>query len=177
VAHVLGRDWLQVLPEPAPFLYLNAEDEEGELHRRLDNSSSKTLASFRSPRVEPFGEPSVDRSEKLVSLLPLALVAPEPRHARGGAQFPGLCLLLARNRERTIEICLRFRHIVLRRLERDFACNATNLGLEPSFFGCFDCTHGFANAAASVIKSVKHRIGNAPNTRASNFLIPLTEML
>ena len=31
-----------------------------------------------------------------------------------------------------------------------------------------------------VRKSVKHRIGNAPNTldtRASNFLIPLTEML
>jgi RecA-family ATPase len=35
VAHVLGRDWLQALPEPGPFLYLNAEDEENELHRRL----------------------------------------------------------------------------------------------------------------------------------------------
>jgi RecA-family ATPase len=35
VAHVLGRDWLHALPEPGPFLYLNAEDEENELHRRL----------------------------------------------------------------------------------------------------------------------------------------------
>ena len=35
VAHVLGRDWLGTLPEPGPFLYLNAEDEEPELHRRL----------------------------------------------------------------------------------------------------------------------------------------------
>ena len=35
VAHALGRDWLGTLPEPGPFVYLNAEDEEGELHRRL----------------------------------------------------------------------------------------------------------------------------------------------
>jgi RecA-family ATPase len=34
-AHALARDWLQTLPEPGPFLYLNAEDEEDELHRRL----------------------------------------------------------------------------------------------------------------------------------------------
>lgn len=35
-AHVLGRDWALALPEPGPFLYLNAEDEEDELGRRLD---------------------------------------------------------------------------------------------------------------------------------------------
>ena len=35
VAHALGRDWLGTLPEPGPFLYLNAEDEEAELHRRF----------------------------------------------------------------------------------------------------------------------------------------------
>ena len=35
VAHALGRDWIGTLPEPGPFLYLNAEDEEVELHRRL----------------------------------------------------------------------------------------------------------------------------------------------
>jgi RecA-family ATPase len=35
VAHALGRDWVGTLPEPGPFLYLNAEDEEAELHRRL----------------------------------------------------------------------------------------------------------------------------------------------
>src|SRR5215472_11676360 len=34
-AHVLGKDWAFALPEPGPFLYLNAEDEEDELERRL----------------------------------------------------------------------------------------------------------------------------------------------
>jgi RecA-family ATPase len=34
-AHVLGKDWALTLPEVGPFLYLNAEDEEGELERRL----------------------------------------------------------------------------------------------------------------------------------------------
>ena len=43
----------------------------------------------------------IDRSEKFAGLLPLALVAPEPRQAHRGAQFPGLCLLLrARPRAR-----------------------------------------------------------------------------
>jgi RecA-family ATPase len=34
-AHVLARDWLGTLPKPGPAIYLNAEDEEAELHRRL----------------------------------------------------------------------------------------------------------------------------------------------
>jgi RecA-family ATPase len=48
VAHVLGRDWLQALPEPGPFLYLNAEDEENELHRRL----AAIAAHFGTPLAE-----------------------------------------------------------------------------------------------------------------------------
>src|SRR5262249_5454582 len=35
-ATVLGRDWLGLLPEPGPAIYLDAEEEEDELHRRLD---------------------------------------------------------------------------------------------------------------------------------------------
>jgi RecA-family ATPase len=35
VAHALGRDWIGTLPEPGPFAYLGAEDDVGELHRRL----------------------------------------------------------------------------------------------------------------------------------------------
>jgi RecA-family ATPase len=35
VAHALGRDWIGTLPEPGPFLYLGAEDDLDELHRRL----------------------------------------------------------------------------------------------------------------------------------------------
>jgi RecA-family ATPase len=34
-AVVLERDWLGTLPEPGPVLYLNAEDEEVEMHRRV----------------------------------------------------------------------------------------------------------------------------------------------
>jgi RecA-family ATPase len=35
VAHMLGRDWLGSLPELGPFLYLSAEDDADEIHRRL----------------------------------------------------------------------------------------------------------------------------------------------
>jgi RecA-family ATPase len=35
VAHVAGKDWLGSLPEPGPAIYIGAEDEEDELHRRL----------------------------------------------------------------------------------------------------------------------------------------------
>ena len=58
------------------------------------NSSSSAFASFRSSASKPFGEPAVDRSETPASLIALALIAPEPRHAHCGAEFPGLGLLL-----------------------------------------------------------------------------------
>lgn len=35
VAHVLGRDWLGTMPEPGPAIYVGAEDEDDELHRRI----------------------------------------------------------------------------------------------------------------------------------------------
>jgi RecA-family ATPase len=34
-AHVLGRGWLDTLPELGDAIYLNAEDEEAEIHRRF----------------------------------------------------------------------------------------------------------------------------------------------
>jgi RecA-family ATPase len=34
-AHVLGRDWLGTLPAPGPAFFIEAEDDEKELHRRL----------------------------------------------------------------------------------------------------------------------------------------------
>jgi hypothetical protein len=43
--------------------------------------------------IEALGEPAVERREKLVGFLPLALIAPEPRHARCGAEFPGFTAL------------------------------------------------------------------------------------
>jgi hypothetical protein len=53
------------------------------------NSSSNAFASFRSS-VSAFGEPAVDRSAQFASLLRLALVTPEARHAHCRAQFPGM---------------------------------------------------------------------------------------
>jgi RecA-family ATPase len=35
VAHVLGRDWLGTMPEPGPAFFIDAEDDEKELQRRL----------------------------------------------------------------------------------------------------------------------------------------------
>jgi RecA-family ATPase len=35
VAHVLGREWLGVNPKQGPALFIDAEDDEHELHRRL----------------------------------------------------------------------------------------------------------------------------------------------
>jgi hypothetical protein len=55
------------------------------------------LRLLQIERVEPFTEPTIDRSEKLASVLPLALIAPEPRHAHRRAQFPGFGLLLTRD--------------------------------------------------------------------------------
>jgi hypothetical protein len=46
------------------------------------------LRFLQISRVKPFGEPTVDRGEKLASLIPFALIAPEPRHAHCGAEFP-----------------------------------------------------------------------------------------
>ena len=59
-------------------------------------SSSSSLGLLQIERIEPFGEPAVDRCEKLAGLIPLALIAPEARHAHRRAQLPGLCLLLVR---------------------------------------------------------------------------------
>jgi len=48
--------------------------------------------------VEAFGEPVVDRREKIVGLVPLPLITHEARQARRRAQLPGLCLLRPRYR-------------------------------------------------------------------------------
>lgn len=34
-AHVLGRDWLGTMPEPGPAIFIDAEDDVDEIHRRL----------------------------------------------------------------------------------------------------------------------------------------------
>ena len=56
------------------------------------NSSSSAFASFQIARVEPFTEPPVNRSKQIARFITLALIAPAPREAHGGAEFPGFHL-------------------------------------------------------------------------------------
>ncbi len=46
VAHVLGKSWLGKVTEPGPAIYLGAEDEESELHRRLTDILAHYDATF-----------------------------------------------------------------------------------------------------------------------------------
>ena len=56
-------------------------------------SALKPLVHLATPsllsdrRIAPFSKRAVDRSEKLAGLLPLALIAPKPRHAHCGARY------------------------------------------------------------------------------------------
>src|SRR5437870_4194248 len=58
------------------------------------------LCVFEIGRVEAFGEPAVDRGEKIAGFGVTALVAAEPGEARGGAQFPELGPLLLSDAQR-----------------------------------------------------------------------------
>ena len=64
----------------------------------------QSLGLLQIERIEPFGEPAVDRCEKLAGVIPLALIAPEARHAHCRAEFPGLCLPLTGDGEPLLEI-------------------------------------------------------------------------
>ncbi|MPZ36596.1 MAG: AAA family ATPase [Rhizobiales bacterium] len=45
-AHVLGRDWIGMLPEPGPAIYFGAEDDTDELHRRLADITAHYGVTF-----------------------------------------------------------------------------------------------------------------------------------
>jgi hypothetical protein len=68
------------------------------------------LGLFQIECIVAFGEPAVDRSEQITGLLPLALIAPEPRKARCGAEFIGDTV------DRTLADMKRFRDEVASRL-------------------------------------------------------------
>jgi hypothetical protein len=62
----------------------------GALSRQL---LQQRLSLFQIERVEAFGKPAVHRSKQIAILIPLALIAPEPRHARRRAE-EGVCAWL-----------------------------------------------------------------------------------
>ena len=57
---------------------------------RLLQFGQQRLCLVQIARIKPFGEPAVDRSEQIAGLISVPLIAPEPRHAHCGAEFPGL---------------------------------------------------------------------------------------
>ena len=59
-------------------------------HQNSLSVAEQRLGLLQVERVEAFGEPAVDRREKIAGLLPLPLIAPEARQARRRPQLPGL---------------------------------------------------------------------------------------
>jgi RecA-family ATPase len=70
-ATALGRDWLYSLPEPGPVLVVCCEDENKELHRRLDRIIEHCNASFEE----------LSRGMRLISLAgqDTVMAAPDAR--------------------------------------------------------------------------------------------------
>ena len=118
------------------------------------------LRLLQIERVEAFREPAVDRSEQFARLLPLALVAPEPRHAHRRAQLPGFCLLLTRDSKCAIKILFCFFRIRRGRLECDFPGNAMHLGLAPFFLRPFYFVYRVVNATPSIVRLAKFRVSH-----------------
>ena len=137
--------------EPAIFISV------GVLRRQL---LQQRLRLLQIARVEPLRKPPVNRSQAV-----RALAAPCPGRARGvrGSWRRGVPRTLlaagARPRARS-KYASAFAHSV-RRHQRDFAGHAMDLGLAPSFLGCFHCGHRLADAAPSVIELAEFRIGPA----------------
>jgi hypothetical protein len=109
-------------------------------------------------------EPGIDRAEKIVGLLPFALIAPQPRQANRRAQFPGLCLLPPRNGKGALEICCRFFRAWLEQHQCDFSGGAIHLGLAPSFLGRFHQSACLADGAPGIIELTELRVGSRHGT-------------
>jgi hypothetical protein len=112
-------------PEPRLLSILRNSTIAARWHQVLQ----QRLRVLQIARVVAFRKPIINRSKQFAGLLRLALVAPEASEAHGGAEFPGLCLLLTGNCERVAEKRFGFRGIRLRRLERNLAGDAMNLDL------------------------------------------------
>jgi hypothetical protein len=82
------------------------------------------LSLFQIERIEAFGEPAVDWREKITRLIPLALIAPEPRHAYRCPEFKALRFLLLRNGQSPAEGSLRRSLVDRLTLEQNFPFDA-----------------------------------------------------
>ena len=102
----------------------------------LRESVEKRFCDLEIGRVEPLGEPVVDRLEERLRVGGTALIAQQPGEARGGAQFPGQRALPARPVERLPEVILgRCRGSGRALQQKKLALDAQQLGDRPAFFG------------------------------------------
>src|SRR6266446_9181835 len=99
------------------------------LHTKL---VQQCLGLLQIERVEALAEPPVDRREQSAGLIALALVAPEPGKAGGGAQLPRLCLLRPGNLPRLEKAGLGSGEVVIAQAPQHFAPEAIQLRLEPA---------------------------------------------
>src|SRR5712664_1077412 len=62
--------------------------------------------------IKPFGEPVVDRCQKVMGFLAFALLLPEASQAGGSTEFPGFCRLLLGYRNGVMEAGFGFEVII-----------------------------------------------------------------
>jgi hypothetical protein len=104
----------------APALMPGVSDRQEAACERSSQLFEQGLGLLQIQCVKGLGEPAVDRGEKIVGLLSFTLVAPQPSRAHCRTEFPRFCLLLMRDGERTLEICVCLGCIRLGRHQRDF---------------------------------------------------------
>src|SRR5215469_5615666 len=84
------------------------------------------LRVFQVGGVETLGEPAVEGCEQVARLAAPTLLLPEPREARGGAQFVAACALLAGDREGGAERVLDLHWIGIWQPTGELAAQAMN---------------------------------------------------
>jgi RecA-family ATPase len=68
IAHVFGLDWLGMLPEPGPALFIDAEDDDNEMHIRAAN----ILRHYRNAYADRF-KPTRDEGADLDRMIAAAV--------------------------------------------------------------------------------------------------------
>jgi hypothetical protein len=72
-------------------------DPQRTFRQNVDSVSpeliEQRLGLLQDRRVQPFGEPAVDRRKQVAGFGALALIAPQADEAGGGAQLEELCAL------------------------------------------------------------------------------------
>jgi RecA-family ATPase len=97
VATVLGRDWIGELPEFGPVVLVSAEDDDDEIHFRLDKIAGHYGATFRDLAQDLHIVSLAGKNAVMATVGPQGIVKPTPL-------FESLCNLVREVRPRWIGI-------------------------------------------------------------------------